>query len=109
MASTTTTEQPGLVLEAPAPVKVLAPEKASGLVPLKEEQRTQLDAKVDAFIEELVAEDVNSPEFGKRVDSISNMGRKEIAEASGRARQRPPGTDPRSAGARDRLGEQRRR
>ncbi len=85
MASTTTTEQPGLVLEAPAPVKVLAPEKASGLVPLKEEQRTQLDAKVDAFIEELVAEDVNSPEFGKRVDSISNMGRKEIAEASGQS------------------------
>lgn len=82
MASTTTTSEPGLVLEAPAPVKILTPEKAAGLVPLKEEQRSQLDEKVDAFIAELVAQDVNSPEFGKRVDSISNMGRKEIAEAS---------------------------
>jgi uncharacterized protein YaaN involved in tellurite resistance len=85
MASMTTTEEPGLVLTAPDPVKVLAPEKASGLVPLKDEQRSQLDEKVDAFIEELVAQDVNSPEFGKRVDSISNMGRKEIAEASGQS------------------------
>lgn len=85
MASTTTTEAPGLVLTAPDPVKVLAPEKASGLVPLRDEQRSQLDEKVDAFIEELVAQDVNSPEFGKRVDSISNMGRKEIAEASGQS------------------------
>jgi len=84
MASTTTTDAP-LVLEAPAPVKVLAPEKAAGLVPLKEQQRSELDAKVDAFVEELIAQDVNSPEFGKRVDSISNMGRKEIAEAAGQS------------------------
>ena len=85
MASTTTTEEPGLVLEAPAPVKVLAPEKASGLVPLRDEQRTQLDEKVDQFIDDLVAHDVNSPEFGKRVDSISNMGRREITEAAGQS------------------------
>jgi uncharacterized protein YaaN involved in tellurite resistance len=85
MATTTTTDEPGLVLQAPAPVKVLAPEKAAGLVPLKDEQRTQLDEKVDAFIDELVAQDVNSPEFGKRVDSITNMGRKEIAEAAGQS------------------------
>ena len=85
MASTTTTEEPDLVLTAPAPVKVLAPEKAAGLVPLKEEQRGQLDDKVDDFIEKLVAQDVNSPEFGKQVDSISNMGRKEIAEAAGQS------------------------
>ena len=83
--TTTTTEEPGLVLEAPAPVKVLAPEKASGLVPLKDEQRSKLDEKVDGFIAELVAQDVNSPEFGKRVDSISNMGRREIAEAAGQS------------------------
>ena len=55
MASTTTTEEPDLVLMAPAPVKVLAPEKAAGLVPLKDEQRSQLDEKVDGFIADLVA------------------------------------------------------
>jgi uncharacterized protein YaaN involved in tellurite resistance len=32
-----------------------------------------------------VAQDVNSPEFGKRVDAITNMGRKEIADASGQS------------------------
>jgi uncharacterized protein YaaN involved in tellurite resistance len=85
MASTTTTEQPDLVLQPPAPVKALAPEKAAGLVPLRDEQRSQLEEKVDAFVEELVAQDVNSPEFGKRVDSISNMGRREIAEAAGQS------------------------
>ena len=85
MASTTTTAEPDLVLQAPPPVKVLAPEKAAGLVPLEDEQRSQLDEKVDSFIAELVAQDVNSPEFGKRVDSISNMGRREIAEAAGQS------------------------
>ncbi|MBP8233503.1 MAG: toxic anion resistance protein [Rhizorhabdus sp.] len=85
MASTTTTEQPDLVLQPPAPVKALAPEKAAGLVPLRDEQRSQLEEKVDAFVAELVAQDVNSPEFGKRVDSISNMGRREIAEAAGQS------------------------
>ncbi|MGC6328993.1 toxic anion resistance protein [Rhizorhabdus sp. FW153] len=85
MASTTTTEQPDLVLQPPAPVKALAPEKAAGLVPLRDEQRSQLEEKVEAFVEELVAQDVNSPEFGKRVDSISNMGRREIAEAAGQS------------------------
>ena len=85
MASTTTTAEPDLVLQAPPPVKVLAPEKAAGLVPLEDEQRSQLDEKVDGFIAELVAQDVNSPEFGKRVDSISNMGRREIAEAAGQS------------------------
>ena len=49
MASMTTTEEPGLVLTAPDPVKVLAPEKASGLVPLKDEQRSQLDEKRCTF------------------------------------------------------------
>lgn len=85
MASTTTTEQPDLVLQPPAPVKALAPEKAAGLVPLRDEQRSQLEEKVDAFVDELVAQDVNSPDFGKRVDSISNMGRREIAEAAGQS------------------------
>jgi uncharacterized protein YaaN involved in tellurite resistance len=84
-STTTTTEEPDLVLTAPAPVKVIAPEKASGLVPLREEQKTDSEAKVDQFIDDLVAQDVNSPEFGKRVDSISNMGMREIREAAGQS------------------------
>jgi uncharacterized protein YaaN involved in tellurite resistance len=85
MATTTTTDEPALVLNAPDPVKLVKPEKAAGLVPLQDEQRSKLDEKVDSFVDELVAQDVNSPEFGKRVDSISNMGRKEIADAAGQS------------------------
>ena len=72
-----------LKLDAPAPVPAVAPERASGLVPLDDGQRTKLDEKVDEFIDALVAQDANSPEFGRRVDQLTNMGRREIAEAAG--------------------------
>jgi uncharacterized protein YaaN involved in tellurite resistance len=78
-------EPTDLVLTPPEPVVSVAPEKASGLVPLDDTQRTALEAKADAFVEELAAQDVNSPEFGKRVDQISDMGRREIAEAAGQS------------------------
>jgi len=73
------------VLTPPAPVAAVAPEKAAGLVPLKPEQRSQLDEKVDAFVEDLIAQDVNSPAFGQKVDQITAMGRREIAEAAGQS------------------------
>ena len=82
-ATTTTTEAEGLTLSAPDPVPMVAPEKAAGLVPLDEGKRSKLDEKVDAFIDDLVAQDANSPEFGARVDQLTNMGRKEIADAAG--------------------------
>jgi uncharacterized protein YaaN involved in tellurite resistance len=72
-----------LVLTPPAPVTVLAPEKAAGLVPLDNAQKTQLAARVDDFIDDLLALDTNSPEFGKKVEQLTNMGRREIAEAAG--------------------------
>ena len=78
----TLTETP-LTLEAPQPLQIVQPEQAAGLVPLKEEQKTALEEKVDSFVDELVALDSNSPEFGKKVDQLTSMGRKEIAEAAG--------------------------
>jgi uncharacterized protein YaaN involved in tellurite resistance len=74
-----------LVLTPPTPVPPVAAAKASGLVPLAEGQQSQLDAKADSFVEELAALDANSPEFGKKVDQITNMGRREIAEAAGQS------------------------
>ncbi len=71
-----------LELTPPDPVPVVAPEAAAGLVPVSAENKSKLDAKVDSFINDLIAQDVNSPEFGKKVDQITGMGRKEIAEAS---------------------------
>ena len=57
--------------------------EAAGLVPLKSEETSELDSKVAQFVDELAALDSNSPEFGKKVDQLTAMGRKEIAEAAG--------------------------
>ncbi len=86
MATQTQTTEAGaqtLTLDPPAPLQTVQAEQASGLVPLKDEQKSQLDEKVDAFVAELVALDANSPEFGKKVDQLTTMGRKEISEAAG--------------------------
>ncbi len=86
MATTPTatiTEEPAITLTAPDPVPVVSAAQASGLVPVAEANKAKLTAKVDAFIADLVAQDAASPEFGKRVDQLTAMGRKEIATAAG--------------------------
>lgn len=88
MATTTeTTTQTAtateLELTPPDPVPTVAPEKAAGLVAIDEEKKSALEQKVDSFVAELVALDAQSPEFGKKVDQITGMGRKEIATAAG--------------------------
>lgn len=72
-----------LTLTPPDPVPVVAPSQAVGLVPISDEAKSRLQTKVDAFVADLVAQDPNSPEFGKRIDQLTNMGRKEIAVAAG--------------------------
>ena len=80
--ATQTTTTGKLELTAPDPVPVVAPEQAIGLVPVGADEKSKLELKVDAFVADLVAQDAASPEFGKRVDQLTNMGRKEIAAAS---------------------------
>ncbi len=79
----TATAEPTIVLTPPTPVAVVAPGKAAGLVPLKPEQTSKLDANVAAYVETLVSKDANSPEFGAEVDRLTNLGAAEIKEASG--------------------------
>ena len=79
-ATATTTK---IKLEAPDALQPIPAAQASGLVPLKNEETTELDSKVARFVDELAALDANSPEFGKKVDQLTAMGRKEIAEAAG--------------------------
>jgi uncharacterized protein YaaN involved in tellurite resistance len=81
-APTTTKTTNDLNLTPPDPVPDIAPEKAAGLVPVDVEKRTKLEEKVDGFVSEFIALDANSPDFGKKVDQITNMGRKEIAAAA---------------------------
>jgi uncharacterized protein YaaN involved in tellurite resistance len=85
MASTPTdtAAAPTITLTPPEAVPVIAPEAAIGLVPVSEGDKSKLEAKVDAFVADLVSSDANSPEFGKKIDQITNMGRKEIATAAG--------------------------
>jgi uncharacterized protein YaaN involved in tellurite resistance len=86
MATTATdTAEKELTLTPPDPVPAVSTEKAAGLVPVDDATRTKLEERVDAFVTDLVAQDVNSPEFGKRVDAISAMGQKEIRDAAGQS------------------------
>ena len=72
-----------LKLEAPEALQTVEPAEAAGLVPIEDSVKTKLDTVVDKFVDELVSADANSPEFGKKVDELTNMGRKQIAEAAG--------------------------
>lgn len=85
MATQTAIADKKLTLEAPEPVPVVTAAEATGLVPVSDDVKSKLDEKVEGFISDLVAQDVNSPEFGKRVDQITNMGRKEIGDAAGQS------------------------
>jgi uncharacterized protein YaaN involved in tellurite resistance len=80
---TGTTGAPTLTLDPPPALQTVQPEQAAGLVPLKADEKSQLDQKAEEFVNQLAALDANSPEFGKKVDQLTSMGRKEIAEAAG--------------------------
>ncbi|MGI4878494.1 MAG: toxic anion resistance protein [Janthinobacterium lividum] len=72
-----------IVLTAPDAVAVVAPAKAAGLVPISDKHATELDARAEAYVTELVAQDAASPEFGRQVDRLTALGAKEIADAAG--------------------------
>ncbi|MGK6324869.1 toxic anion resistance protein [Sphingomonas sp. DT-51] len=80
-----TDTEPALTLTPPDPVPAVSSERAAGLVPVDPGTRSELEKRVDAFVDQLLAEDVNSPEFGKRVDAITAMGQKEIRDAAGQS------------------------
>jgi uncharacterized protein YaaN involved in tellurite resistance len=75
-------EEVAIKLEPPVAVSAIAPAKAAGLVPLKDQEKAALEAKVESFIDELIATDAASPEFGKKVDALANLGATEIARAA---------------------------
>ena len=86
MATTATeTKTEELVLTPPTAVQAIAPARAAGLVPLDDGTKSELDKRVGAFVDELATLDANSPEFGKRVDTIANLGQKEIRDAAGQS------------------------
>ena len=71
-----------LVLTPPAPVQVVKPEQAAGAVPVPEGRQAELQTRASAFAIELAALDVRSPEFAKKVESITALGDREMRESA---------------------------
>ncbi|MBX9884272.1 MAG: toxic anion resistance protein, partial [Novosphingobium sp.] len=68
MASNSTDTVSPITLTPPDPVPVVAPTQAAGLVPVADDTKSKLEARAEAFVADLIAQDAASPEFGKRVD-----------------------------------------
>ncbi|MEO6224549.1 MAG: toxic anion resistance protein [Sphingomicrobium sp.] len=83
VSETATPPATKLKLDPPDALQAVAPADAAGLVPLKSDETDALDQRVAQFVDELAKLDTNSPEFGQKVDQLTAMGRKEIAEAAG--------------------------
>jgi uncharacterized protein YaaN involved in tellurite resistance len=82
----------GLVLAPPAPVSVVKDEEAAGAVPVDDAKKTELQQKAAAFASELAVLDTHSPEFTKKIESITSMGDKDLrasANVSSRMLDRP--------------------
>ena len=71
-----------LVLTPPAPVQVVAPEQAAGAVPVADPRKAELQTRAASFAIELAGMDVRSPEFAKKVESISSLGDREMRESA---------------------------
>ncbi|OWK33952.1 toxic anion resistance protein [Sphingomonas dokdonensis] len=82
---TITATEPVLKLTPPDPVPSVTAEKAAGLVPVDEGTKSKLEERADYAVQQLLERDANSPEFGKVVDAITNMGAKEIRDAAGQS------------------------
>ncbi len=93
-ATTTAAPTPagGLVLAPPAPVPAVKDEEAAGAIPVDDATKTELQQKAAAFANELASIDTRSPEFTKKVESITSMGDKDLrasANVSSRMLDRP--------------------
>lgn len=81
-----------LVLEPPAPVQAVTPKQAAGTVQVDPETIGRITSAVNAFVDGLTGLEPRSPEFERKVQSISRMGNEEMrrsAEASNRFLERP--------------------
>jgi uncharacterized protein YaaN involved in tellurite resistance len=81
-----------LVLEPPSPVPNVTQAQAAATIKVDDATAARINAAVTAYIESLTNLQAQSPEFERKVASISRMGRDEIrrsAEASSRFLDRP--------------------
>jgi uncharacterized protein YaaN involved in tellurite resistance len=85
-------QEQALVLQPPAAVPAVTTKQAATTARVDEATSRQIDEAVNSFVESLVGLDVHSPDFQRKVDSVSQMGNQEIrrsAEVSNRFLDRP--------------------
>jgi len=70
------------VLVPPAPVTVIEPETAGGMVQVDAKLVPELDAQVEQFIADTLTLDKNSAGFKERVESIHRMGNADVVKAA---------------------------
>src|SRR5215467_10204594 len=81
-----------LVLTPPAAVPAVSTQQAAVSTKVDDATARQIEQAVNAFVDALVSMDPHSPEFQRKVESVSQMGNQEIrrsAETSNRFLDRP--------------------
>jgi uncharacterized protein YaaN involved in tellurite resistance len=81
-----------LVLEPPKAVQAVSSEQAESTIKVDPETARQIDQAVGGFVNSLAGMDTRSPEFQRKVQSVSQMGNQEIrrsSEVSNRFLERP--------------------
>ncbi|RTR19413.1 toxic anion resistance protein [Deinococcus radiophilus] len=73
---------PAPVLEAPAPVPIIAPEQGDEMVKLNEADKLALQQKAEQFVTGLLRGDSQSLNFTEGTRSLHNLGQEEIRKAS---------------------------
>ncbi len=76
------TTTPSISLTPPSAVREIQKSEADQMVALDQSDIPELDAKVDAFVDHVLTNSVHSSEFQKNVQSIHNLGSKEIRESA---------------------------
>jgi uncharacterized protein YaaN involved in tellurite resistance len=71
-----------LVLTPPAAVVEVTPAQAAGAVAVPAPKQTELQQRAAAFAEELAALDTRSPDFTRKVESITSMGEQDMRQAA---------------------------
>jgi uncharacterized protein YaaN involved in tellurite resistance len=70
-------------LSAPPPVTAPPMERVkAGLVPVDDSKKTELDARVGDFVDQLIKLDPKSPEFGAKAGTLTIIGQNEIRKLS---------------------------
>jgi uncharacterized protein YaaN involved in tellurite resistance len=92
VAPETETTNDELVLEPPAPIASVSATQAASTIKVDDATAARINAAVTAYVDSLTKLEAQSPEFERKVASISRMGFDEIrrsAEASSRFLDRP--------------------